>query len=156
MLDVINGLHEMQTFRLKGWRMKNLNDSVRRLVMSWPKLKALKLSFSQFVSLSTLRIIAESCPELRHLRIRVDTSSIPPLDISSKSLCHNLEVLTVGKAHPSITTQTLLESQIQVTRHLDLLFPYLKSIEVLPDDVTWSGIRDLVFLCQNASLSRMK
>ena len=50
--------------------------------------------------------------------------------------------------HPS--TQTTLECQIQVTRHLDLIFPYLESIVVDPNDVTWSGIHDLLKLCQDA------
>jgi hypothetical protein len=133
--------------------MKNLNDDVRHLVKMWPKLRSLELPFNQYdISLSTLRIIAENCPELRHLSIQLDISTIPPFDISSKCLHHNLKVLTVGS---SLKTQTLA-SQIQVARHLDLIFPYLKSIEHTRGDVFWSGIRDLVNLCQVASLSRVK
>ena len=148
-------LQEMQTFHILDWRMKIMNDDVKRLAMSWPKLRSLELPHSQFISLSILRIIAENCPELRHLDILLDTSTIPPFDTSSKSLRHNLEVLTVGnlRAHSSDTTitQTMLECQIKVAQYLDLIFPYLKSIEVEPkDDVTWSVIRDLVKLCQNA------
>ena len=151
-LKLLRNLHKMQTFRL-DWRMKNLNDDIRRLVMSWPKLRILNLN-QTLISLSTLRIIAENCPELRHLHIRLSTSTIPPFDASnSLSLRHNLEVLTLGRANPSSNTQTM-ESQIQVTRHLDLIFPYLTSIEVKSNDVFWEGIRDLIHLCQDASLSR--
>ena len=59
----------------------------------------------------------------------------------------------MGKAHPSTTnTQTSLECQIQETRHLNLIFPYLKSIEMANwhGDKIWLGIRDLVRLCQDA------
>ena len=47
-------------------------------------------------------------------------------------------------------SQTTLECQIQVTRYLDLIFPYLKFIEVQPKDATWSEIRDLIKFLQNA------
>ena len=110
--------------------MKNSNDDVRHLVKLWPKLRTLNLDRTP-ISLSTLRIIAESCPDLRHLYIRLDASPIPPFDTSSKSLHYNLEVLTmVTRATPPTITQTILEYQMQVTQHLDLIFPYMKSIEV--------------------------
>ena len=148
-LMLLTDFHEMQTFQLKGGKMENMDDDVRSLVMSWPKLIFLRLPLSQtFVSLSTLRIIAKNCPALRFLSIRLDASITPPFDTSSKSLHHKLEVLTVGKVQPSIAP-TSLKCQIEVARYLDLIFPYLKSIEMHPDNVTWSGIRDLVKLCQD-------
>jgi hypothetical protein len=159
LLTVLTGLHEMQSFHLKNWWMENMDDDVRRLVMSWPKLRTLRVHpfnlnhWQTFISLSTLRIIAENCPELRHLHIQLDISAFPPFDTSSKSLRHNLEVLTVRRVRPSsntIITQTTLECQIQVARHLDLIFPYLKSIEVQHNNVAWSGIHHLVKLCQDA------
>ena len=155
----LTALHEMQTFHLKGWWMKNLNNDMSRLAMSWPKLRSLRVlphnhwEPETFISFSTLRIIAENCPELRYLHIQLDISITPPFDTSSKNLNHNLEVLTVGKA---LSNRASLKCQIQVTQHLDSIFPYLKSIEVQPKDVTWSGIRDLVHLCQEVSLRRVK
>ena len=142
--------HEIQTFHLMNWRTVNMDDDVRRLVTSWPNLRTLRLPLIEtFISLSTLRIIAESCPELRCLEIRLDISTIPPFDTSSKSLRHNLEVLTVRRVQPS---QTMLECQTQAARYLDSIFPYLKSTKVRPEnpnDVVWSGILDLVKLCQD-------
>ena len=151
-LMLLTDLHEMQTVNLKDWRMENMDDDVRRLVMSWPKIRTLSLRSPNqtFISLSTLRVISETCPELRYLRIPLDISTITPFDTSSKSLCHNLEVLAVLSIHPS--NQTTLECQIQVTRYLYLIFPYLKSIEVDPENVTLSGIRDLFKLCQDTRL----
>ena len=143
-------LHEMQTCHLTEWYIGNLqvDNDVRRLVMSWPKLRVLNLE-QTLISLSTLMIIAENCPELRQLHIHLDTSTFPPFDTSSKSLRHNLEVLNVAEDPSSGSfTQSTLESQIQVSLHLDLNFPYLKAIVVQPEDVTWSAIRDLVKLCQ--------
>ena len=145
-LMLLTNLHEMQAFNLYGWRMENMDGEVRRLVMSWPKLRTLTLVQAS-ISLSTLKIIAENCPELRYLRISLDISNIPPFDTSGKSLHHNLEVLDLGRIHPY--TQTTSECRIQVARYLDLIFPYLKSIEVHPDDVTWSAICDMVKLCQD-------
>jgi hypothetical protein len=154
-LMLLKVLHEMHTFHL-SWKMENVDDDVRGLVMSWPKLIFLSLDRT-FISLSTLRIIAEKCPELRYLHtgIQLESSTIPPFESSSKSLRHKLEILSVPVGRLGVEsvdddpfTQTL-ECQIQVARHLDLIFPYLKSIKVQPDDEIWSGIYDLVKLCQN-------
>jgi hypothetical protein len=134
--------HEMQTFYM-GWKMENADDDVRHLVMSWPKLRTLNLLQAP-ISLSTLRIIAENCPELHSLQIPLDTSTIPPFDTSSKRLSHNLEVLTMWRVNPS---QTALKRQIEVSRHLDLIFSHLKSIIV--DDDNWADICDLIKLCQD-------
>ena len=144
-LMLLTYLHEMQESSPFGWNMGNMDDDVRRLVMSWPKLRTLSLiPLNQAsISLSTLRIIAENCPELRYLRISLDISNIPPFDTSGESLRHNLEVLDLGRVYPY--TQTTSECRIQVARYLDLI---LKSVEVPREDVTWSGIRDMVKLCQ--------
>jgi len=156
LLTLLSSLHEIQLFILSGWKMGNYNDAVKRLAMSWPKLTNFgKDPFNQtFISLSTLRTIAENCPDLRLLQIQLDTSTIPPFDhISTKSVRHNLEVLTVlGLGDPrdhqsDAITETTLKSQIRVARHLDLIFPNLKTIEV--GEEKWSWISDLVKLCQN-------
>ena len=143
---LLTDLHEMETFHLLRWRMENMDDDVRYLAKAWPKLRTLKVlpSDQTFISLSTLRIIAESCPELRHLSVVLNSSTIPPFDVSSKRLDHKLEVLTMGKDINEIS----LEYQIRMARHLDSIFPYLKSIERHSGDVTWSII-ELVKFCQD-------
>ena len=155
-------LHEIEKFDLVGWRMEKNNDALRCLTMSWPKLKYLGLvsclsasSPNQIsISLSNLRIIAENCPELRVLDIELDIDTIPPFDdISSKILCHELEVLVLRGVHQPIA-QISLERQIQTARHLDLIFPYVNSINWDAQDRIWSGICDLVKLCQDARRGR--
>jgi len=142
-LMLLTDFHEMRTFTLTGWRMANADDDLRGLVMSWPKLRT--LDFSQTpISLSTLRIMAESCPELRSAQISLDVSIIPPFDTSSKRLSHKLEDLTVSGVSPPHKAR---EREIQVSRHLNLIFPYLKSIEVQDDN--YARILDLIKLCQD-------
>ena len=132
-LMLLTNLHEIQTFHLTDHGMKIMDDDVRRLAMSWPNLRTLSLPLKRtLISLTTLGIIAENCPELRYLDIRLDASTIPPFDTSSKSFGHKLEVLTIGKIGPYSTP----ECQIQVALHLNLIFPYLKTIKVRPSDVT--------------------
>ena len=154
-LTSLTDLHEIRTFKLFGWTMENNDDAVRGLAKSWPKLRTLTLGIflqplnQTFVSLTTLRILADNCPELEYLLIPLDISTIPPFDdITSKSLRHNMAVLILGSpagVHPP--DQTLLQCQIQVARHLDLIFPYLKTIYA--QDENWSGLGDLVRLCQD-------
>ena len=80
--------------------------------------------------------------------------TIPPFDTSSKSLRHNLEFLTIWghKDSSNTITQTKLrlQRQIQLTQYLDLLFPYLKCIEMGLEDEFWLGIRDLLCKTQAA------
>jgi hypothetical protein len=105
-LMLLKDLHEMQTLILMGWMMDDMDDDsdMRRLVMSWPKLRFLRLPLHRsFISLSTLRIIAENCPELRFLKIPLNTSTIPPFDTSSKKLHHKLETL-----HQQIRENTVM------------------------------------------------
>ena len=141
-LMLLTDLHEIQSFHLRGWRLENMDDDVRRLVMSWPKLRVLNLG-QTLISLSTTRIIAENCPELHFLHIQLDISTFPPFDASCRRLTHNLAVLNVAGFYPSDSTITQTpECQIQMTRHLDSIFPYLKSIEVRNE--TWLDIYNLV------------
>jgi hypothetical protein len=105
-LTLLMDLREMRKFNLWGWTTNNFDDAVRRLAMSWPKLRFLALYSAQtFISLSTLRIIAENCPDLNRLYALLDTSTIPPFDdISSKSVRHNMGILDVMKLRdPEIT-----------------------------------------------------
>ena len=149
MLDVFNGPPRDTDISPNGWRMENIDDDVRRLVISWPKQRTLTLPLDQtFISLSILRIIAENCRKLRYLRIPLDTSTISPFDTSSKSLRHNLEVLIVAMV-PSRSSQKMQECRIRVARYLDSIFPFLKSIEVENNNIAWSGICDLIKLCQD-------
>ena len=97
----LTALHEMRTSKLTVWRMENVENidgAVRCLAMSWPKLRCLRLPLDRtsLISLSTLRIIAENCPDLRDLQldISLDTSTIPPFD-TSKSLRPQ-----IGGSHP--------------------------------------------------------
>ena len=159
LLILLKDFQNMENFRL-DWRIKT-QDDLKSLVTLWPKLRTLDLNRT-LVTLSSLWYIAENCPELHRLHIRLEGSTIevPPFDNSRKSLRHNLEVLIVGRAPASsISPQTMLQRQIKVTRHLGLMFPYLKFINVQSDDVFWSGIRDLVHFrqeAQDACLSRVE
>lgn len=133
----------MEEFQLIGWKMEDKAD-LGRLVLSWPKLETLKLNRT-FTFLSTLRIIAENCPDLTVLEIPLNASTIPSFDDDSiQRLDHDLQFLTVGTVHPS---QTTLELQIKVSRHLDLIFPNLEYLNV--EDENWAQVEDLYRLCQD-------
>ena len=154
-LTLLTDFHEIRTLTVEGWKMENMDDDLRRLVKSWPKIRSLNLD-QALISLSTLRIVAENCPKLRHLEIRLDTSTIPPFNTSSKSLGHKLEFLSLAlEGVLSSNTQMPLECQleIQIARHLDLIFPHLRFIHVQwhPSgiNVSRTGICDLIKLYQN-------
>ena len=148
-LMLLKDFHEMEMFHLIGWKMEGTDDDVIRLLKSWPKLMSLKLHQS-LIFLSTLRTIAENCPDLDSLEIQLDVSdpdNIPPFDTSIVRLDHELETLTLAGILFSSESQPTLELKIQVTRHLDLIFPNLTTFTVKDDN--WSEVRQLVWLCQD-------
>ena len=100
----LKDLQNMEIFRM-DWRMKNWDD-LKCLLRLWPKLRALNLN-QTFFTLSSLGLIVENCPQLRRLHIQLSTSTIPPFP--SKSLCHNLEVLTVPVGEGPQSSQTTME-----------------------------------------------
>ena len=158
-LTLLTDLHEIRGFHLLGCTTENNDEAARCMAKSWPKLKSLVLGVLRlprnqtFVSLSTLRIIADNCPELHYLHIPLDISIIPPFDdFSTKNgPRHNLEFLGLGgpggPGGGPPPDDTMLECQIQVARHLDFMFPYLKTINV--HNEKWTTIRDLVKFCQD-------
>ncbi|KAF8801973.1 hypothetical protein BYT27DRAFT_7261409 [Phlegmacium glaucopus] len=141
-----------------------MNDEllVWHLVQSWPNLTTLILPVDHVsISLLTLGIIAENCPELRYLQIQLDASTIPPFNNpasavlcknTNAALCHKLGVLSV--AHDPYTARKLQGRQVRhsVARYLDSMFP-LVSIEMLdesnPAIKTWSEVYELMRLFQD-------
>jgi len=161
MIVPLMNLHEMQTFHLKDWKIgqigsTNMDDDVRRLVISWPKLTTLILPVDQTpISLLTLRMIAENCPELRYLQTQLDVSTIPPSDTASAALCHKLGVLSMASSLRF--SSTTLQSQVHVARHLDSMFPYLESIKThFGFNTGWLEIYELVKLCQDVRRDEAK
>jgi len=122
-----------------------MDDDVRRLVLSWPKLE----TSSHWQSIYFLVDFEDNCRELSCIASFANSIGYfyHPIFryLYQKPLAQFAGA--VGKAQPSTSTQTWMEYQIQVTRYLDLIFLYMKSIEVLQvpsKDKIWLGIRDLV------------
>ncbi|TFK31554.1 hypothetical protein BDQ12DRAFT_729447, partial [Crucibulum laeve] len=121
-------LHFLELLDIEKWSINNLSSSLPRVAKGWPKIRALHLPLEHRpgIGLDVLRAIADSCAELRSLKVGVDLSSLPPLFEecgASFALRHGLNMLSVnsfcGISHGK-------KGILLIARYLNILFPYLK------------------------------
>ncbi|TFK31057.1 hypothetical protein BDQ12DRAFT_672144, partial [Crucibulum laeve] len=121
-------LHSLELLDIEKWSINNLSSFLPRVAKGWPKIRTLHLPLEHGpgVGLDVLRAIADSCADLRSLKVGVDLSSLPPLSEecgASFALRHELNILSVnsfcGISHGK-------KGIILIARYLNILFPYLK------------------------------
>ncbi|KAH9474463.1 hypothetical protein JR316_0012922 [Psilocybe cubensis] len=128
------------------------------------KLKELHLPLhkgSSYLTFESLRRVAETFPRLISFRCGIDLCShVPQYSNTSAGnsnlLAHPLEILHVGKSN-AVSNAFAMEEQrlLDIARHLNILFPNLKRIEVSKDEsdfCRWESIDRMVKLCQSTRL----
>ncbi|KIM36366.1 hypothetical protein M413DRAFT_57588, partial [Hebeloma cylindrosporum] len=100
--------------------------------------------------LSSLRVIAESCPNLISLQSTItNLHSVPTynrLRGADNAISHGLEILSVGNALENSNPEEILD----IARHLFILFPNLKEIRTHEgqNEAQWNYIHSLVRMFQ--------
>ena len=144
----------LELLKVSGWKLDSLSIPFSELS---PKLKVLHLPVgigNIGVSLSDLRLIAESCPNITSFQSNItDLKIIPvydPLEGASNALSHGLEILSVGNASENSNPKDVLD----IARHIFILFPYLKEIQTHKgqNEEQWMYIHSLVQLLQTGCL----
>ena len=150
----ILSLPTLELLEVSGWKLDSLSIPFSELS---PKLKVLHLPVgigNKGISLSDLRLIAESCPNIVSFQSNiVDLQSIPvynPGKGASNALSHGLQILSVGNAWATWNPKDVLD----IARHLFILFPYLKEIRTHEgqNKEQWMYIHSLVQLLQTGCL----
>jgi hypothetical protein len=144
----------LELLEVSGWKLDSLSIPFSELS---PKLRVLHLPVeigNMGVSLSDLRLIAESCPNIVSFQSSIlDLKSTPvydPLEGASNALSHGLEILSVGNTSENSNPKDVLD----IARHLFILFPYLKEIRTHEgqNKEQWMYIHSLVQLLQTGRL----
>jgi hypothetical protein len=144
----------LELLEVSGWELDSLSIPFSELS---PKLKVLHLPVgigNKGISLSNLRLVAESCPNIISLQSSIiDLQGIPaynPLEGASNALSHGLEILSVGNTSVNPNPKDVLD----IARHLFILFPYLKEIRTHEgqNEEQWMYIHSLVQLLQTGLL----
>ena len=150
----ILSLPTLEALEVSGWKFDSVSTPLSQLS---PKLKVLHLPVgigNHGISLSDLRLIAESCPNVISLQSSIiDLKGIPaygPFEGASHALSHGLEILSVGNASENSNPKDILD----IARHLFILFPYLKEIRTHAgqNKEQWMYIHSLVQLLQTCRL----
>ena len=150
----ILSLPTLEALEVSGWRFDSVSTPLSQLS---PKLKVFHLPVgieNHGISLSDLRLIAESCPNIISLQTGIiNLESIPaygPFEGASHALSHGLEILSVGNASENSNQKDILD----IARHLFILFPYLKEIRTHEgqNKEQWMYIHSLVQLLQTGRL----
>ncbi|KAF8809429.1 hypothetical protein BYT27DRAFT_7254564 [Phlegmacium glaucopus] len=144
---------KIEILDFKRWKVDSMEDLLFSLKTSGPKnLKQLHLPIDgpcSAVSLSDLLDIAKACPMLESLQCCVSTlPPIPEYSVpTSKGLSHGLKALFVAN---DPTSPWDFDQLILVARHLYLLFPYLKALDIVEGSNAeqWVRVRNLVKVFQ--------
>ncbi|TFK32155.1 hypothetical protein BDQ12DRAFT_728910 [Crucibulum laeve] len=146
----LSQLKKLELLQIRNWKVKTLNETLQKIAPSWYRMRTLEFplgDYSSPVDLSTVRIIAESSPELRSLQLCIDLQSIPAIPrLRNYTLNHPLEVLSAG----SLVTAKDAHDLRKVARQLNILFPNIRTVQTHPgeNEDQWTHIHDLLVTCQ--------
>jgi hypothetical protein len=140
---------------VKGWTPDSVENSILGLAELTPsRLKTLFLPLEEnsWISWSTLRHIAITCPNLQSLQCRIKPlSPIPKYTVpTTEVLFHGLRTLSVDNPFPDLHS-----NEFYIARHLDLLFPHLETVTTFEHNKgagPWIVINELIKMCQTARM----
>lgn len=145
-------LRKLTYLRLEGYAMELTDENISDMAIAWPEIDTLILPFISAIhprpTITSLRILARRCPKLRFLVIPLNTELLPPFISTGVPYTptHELQNLSIASADDPWDLRDLLH----VARHIDYLFPKLKSL--IPyeghDVERWVQVHDMIQMYQ--------
>ncbi|KAF8869807.1 hypothetical protein BD779DRAFT_1681685 [Infundibulicybe gibba] len=138
LLQPFHNRHLLDTISIRGFSCLSSSDQdLADMGTSWPVVRTLIIPFSSYpIAISDLgsesppkagtrtptmlglRQLAELCPGLTTLQLSIDVQDLPTL--TGEPLNHSLQSLSVGDSP--------IKNPVLVAKHLDCIFPYLKTV----------------------------
>jgi len=144
-------LRKLTHLKLEGYAMELTDENILDMARAWPEIDTLLLPFISAIhprpTLSSLRFLADLCPNLRHLTIPLNTGDLPPFVSTGvpHTPVHDLNTLTIASADDNWD----LRDMLHVARHVDYLFPTLKSLSPYERrDDRWTQVHEMIQMYQ--------
>ena len=152
-LEPLMSLRQLTHVRLEGYAMNLTDKDIRDFTVAWPNIITLSLPYirldRQRPTISSLEVVARYCPELRHLRMPLDTTEIIPFLPPSVSHwpAHGLRDLTIASDDESLDWKDVLH----LGRHIDYLFPRLRRVNPCEghDFERWMQLHETIRIYQS-------
>lgn len=145
-------LRKLRHLKLEGYIMELTDENIFDMARAWPEIDTLLLPFINALidprpTLSSLRYLADLCPNLRHLTIPLNTGDLLPFVSTGvpHTPVHDLDTLTIASAGDPWD----LRDMLHVARHVDYLFPKLKSLSPYKmRDERWNEVHGMIQMYQ--------
>ena len=145
-------LRKLSYLRLEGYAMDLTDDNISDMTIDWPEMDTLLLRFINPIrprpTIASLRNIARRCPNLRYLTIPLNILELPPFIPAGvpHTPAHELHTLTIASSDEAWEPREM----IHAARHIDYLFPKLKSLSAYEghDADRWTQMHDIIQMYQ--------
>jgi len=145
-------LRKLTCLRLDGYAMELTDENISDMAIAWPEMITLLLPFISAIrprpTMSSLRLFARLCPNLRYLTLPLNIGDPEPFISTgvAHTPVHNLHTLTIASADDPLDLRDLLH----IARHIDYLFPKLKSLFPYDrhDADRWIQVHDMIQMYQ--------
>ncbi|KAG6884980.1 hypothetical protein C0992_005549, partial [Termitomyces sp. T32_za158] len=131
-------MHEFESVHLDFPCLLFSNDDLHKLASAWPGLVTLRMAGSSGTpnaTIEALEVFAVLCPKLHGLSLPFDARQLPSVN--------DLPV-SFSKLKTLDAQDSPIDSALSVARHLDRIFPNLKTIQSTLNDRIWSEVGDLL------------
>ncbi|KAF8816030.1 hypothetical protein BYT27DRAFT_7077944 [Phlegmacium glaucopus] len=145
-------LRKLTCLRLEGYTMELTDEDVSDIAVAWPEMDTLVLPFVSVdhpcPTVLSLRIFARLCPSLRYLTVPLNTEEFQPFVSTGVPHipAHDLHTLTISSADDPWD----LRDMLHIARHIDYLFPRLKSLFLYDRHgrSRWMQVHDMIQMYQ--------
>jgi hypothetical protein len=145
-------LSRLTYLRLEGYSMELTDLHILEFAKAWPLMTTLLLPFISAghprPTIHSLRTVASLLPNLRHLRIPLDTGEIVSFLSSGAphTPLHELHTLTIASADDPAELRDLLH----LARHIDYFFPRIRWVYAYEghDAERWLQVHEMIQMYQ--------
>ncbi|KAG6852086.1 hypothetical protein H0H87_010985 [Tephrocybe sp. NHM501043] len=131
-------IHGLESVNLDFPWLLFSDEQFKQMASAWPELSTLRLSGSAEApnaSIASLQAFSMECPKLHGLSLPFDARRLPPTD----------ELPVSSSRLKSLDTQySPVDNALHTARHLDRIFPKLKTIQSNNNQRIWTEVGDLL------------
>ncbi|KAG5641327.1 hypothetical protein DXG03_005484 [Asterophora parasitica] len=133
-------LHELESIHLDFPWLFFTDSEFQKVASSWPELSSIRFAGSigtPTATIAALQSFAIHCPKLQGISLPFDARQLPPTTVEDAPVSFS-RVKTLD------TQESPVESALSVARHIDRIFPNIKTIQSSRNGDLWGEVGDLI------------